>query len=552
MTEHRKKKMISLPACLACLTGLLLLSGCGAANRGKPADEGHKENTEAAVEVEQAAGAETKQDAEQEAEAAIEEEAAQEAEAEQEAAAGAEENEGEDEGGPDFVSRAQQLCGLAKEMTVDEIMENYAISLVEGGKYRDYEGDIGDVIPAYKNVDLNGDEKPDVIMREGKHYVIEFSDGNELRTGDYSSAPNEGEVIEFADLGWRNTDEILITHYTSGTAGPTAWDTAIYSNADGSWKEYPVVDKDSVINSKELQEQIAERTGKPYEASSVRVAGVELGDAVTLLLDFGAKEGADQSFDHEAATLVWVFTPDHIGDREDFGSAGFSAVDLVNTWPLEAAGVPVELTPELQNKMNLFLSNFSEQSYREGETFEPWRLAHFALEWKKINAPGEVEYREDRYWIDHTSVNQVLDRYFACNLDDRDFSEAAAEENPYQGQVDYTDGNARYSEPSADGEMFKYNFFTVARDVQRLGGRSGDNSFLRVFFKVYSLKEELYDLQGIGKQEYALNSADAEALAKEGRLVEEYEGMAIVWEWGPEADEYKLWSYRIADPELQP
>lgn len=79
---------------------------------------------------------------------------------------------------PGYVEyEADELCDIFREMSVEEAAMKYAITLVDGGKYADHEGDIGDVISEYKNRDIDGDGRTDVIRREGYHYIIEFSDG---------------------------------------------------------------------------------------------------------------------------------------------------------------------------------------------------------------------------------------------------------------------------------------------------------------------------------------------------------------------------------------
>ena len=450
--------------------------------------------------------------------------------------------------GPDFVSRADQLCCLSYDLSIEDILLKYAINMVGDGKYADFEGDIGDIIPEYRDVDLNGDRLPDNIKREGHHYVIEISDGSTFKTDDYSASPNEGEVIEFADLACRNVDEILITHYTFGTAGPTVWDTSVYSNASGEWKAYPVVDKDGVINSEELQEKIELRTGKDYGADSVRIAGAGLdGSSVNLLLDFGKKEGGLQEVDYEAADLYMWFSPEHISEWDGFSFYDFSKTVLVNTWPYEVCGTEIEITPELQYRLNLFLSNFSEQDYRGNGNYASAPWTHFALEWAKLNSPSRIELSDGRYRIDQSNINQILGIYFGSNLEESDFF-SADQDNPWGGYVECDDnGKAWYYEPDADGEMYRNNAFTVVSDIQDLGGTYKNNSFYRVEFTVYRMNTDDYDAHGIGEKQYSLSAAEAAELAEKGELYAAYTGMAFLDRWNnnKDTDEYWLWSYYV-------
>lgn len=455
-------------------------------------------------------------------------------------AAGTEVEENVWDGGPDFASLADELYGLTSDLTIEEALERYAINLVDGGKYADYEGDIGDVIPEYKDKDLDGDHKPDPIIREGKHYVIEFSKGGSLKTADFSSSPNEGEIIEFQDTACRNADEILFAHYTCGTGGPNVWDTYIYSNADGDWKAYPIIDDECVINSKELRDHIAEKTGSPYAPWCVRVAGIEM---TTLLVDYGHKEGADQYYDYETAYLHKYFAPGHVNEREDFSFSPSSGLrTFLNNWPMDFCGDEVTLTSDLQYKMNVFLSNFSEQNYTT-TWYDPVAWAHFSLEWKRINAPSELKTEDGRNYIDQSSVNQVIGKYFGSNLEEGEFFNVG-NDNPYGGTITTDDDYvAWYSEPAADGEMYRNNAFSVVTDLEEIAGDR--ERFYSAKFRIYSLDTEEYDAHGIGKQQYSLSAADAEKLEAAGKLHLKSEGLAIFDDAGE--DGYWLSYYKVAD-----
>ncbi|MBO4899574.1 MAG: hypothetical protein J5509_04725 [Lachnospiraceae bacterium] len=458
---------------------------------------------------------------------------------------GADDDSGyEDEGwydGPDFDSRADEFYGIFSDMTIEEAASKYAITLVDDGKYADYEGDIGDVIPEYKGKDFDGDGKPDVIKREGQHYVIEFSNGDTIKTGDFSSSPNEGEIIEFEDLACKNSAEILIAHYTFGTGGPFVWDTAIYSNATGEWKAYPLIDKHCYINSKDLRDYIEERTGKPYEPGCVRVAAADMND---LLIDFGTKDGAEQTLDYEHAYMHMYFHPDHIDEYDDYAFDAYPDImSLVNLWPLELTGPEVELTSALQQKLNTYMSNFSEQNYMRYDAGSA-KLAHFALEWAELNKPELVEYRDEGGYyecITQSDINQILGKYFGTNLEESEFY-ASDEDNVFNGVVEIDENNtAWYCEPAADGEMYKNNHFTVVTGVQNIGDDYGD-ACLRLEYTVYSRSTDDFDEYGITKEQYSLSASEASALADKGNLYADYTGTAIVQEV---SDGYWLLNYKI-------
>nr|MCR5358051.1 hypothetical protein [Lachnospiraceae bacterium] len=399
----------------------------------------------------------------------------------------------------------------------------------------------GDIIPQYKDIDLDGDRKTDVIRREGAHYVIECSSAGTFETDDYSSSPNEGEIIEFEDTGCRNIDEIMIAHYTFGTGGPVAWDTAIYTYQKGKWKACPIIDKESVINSKELRDYIGERTGKKYEPGSVTVSAVDMS---ILLLNFGQKNGPEQINDYEAVSLYRNFMPDCFNECDDFSYSGGSALYLLlNNWPLEISGEPVKLTGELQKELNTFMSNFSEQNYRQG-AYEA-TMAHFGLQWSKINKSLKPIQKDGKtyYRINHSDLNGILSRYFLSNLEEGEFDDCDID-NDYGGYMEYVDGEGGYyCEPAADGDMYANNAFTVVSSVEGLGYEN-PWTYMRLGFKVYRLNADDYDKHGIGKEQYSLSADEAAKLAGKGKLVPAYDGTAIVIKTD---DGYALTYYGVSE-----
>ena len=149
-------------------------------------------------------------------------------------------------------------------------------------------------------------------------------------------------------------DEVLVAHYTFGTGGPVVWDTSIYSYDAGKWYEYPIIDDDNYINSKGLRDHIAEKTGKPYDEDSVTVASV---DMMTLLLNYGHKEGPEVTIDYEPAFINWNFDPEYVHDAKqyEYMEGSNDTYVMVTYWPLDVSGPEVKITPELQYKFNIFL-----------------------------------------------------------------------------------------------------------------------------------------------------------------------------------------------------
>ena len=391
------------------------------------------------------------------------------------------------------------------------------------------------MIPEYKDRDLDGDHKPDTIKREGRHYVFELTRKGAFKTDDYSASPNEGEVIQFQDLACRTFDELEIVHFTFGSGGPNAWDTMVYSWQDGEWRAFPVIDKNGVINSSQLQELVAKEAGKPYEAGSVRVAAVKMN---YLLLDLGSKDGPSQTTDYRTAYLHMNFFPQYLVEGDYECSSLNADMALVRNWPYDVSGDPVELTSGLQRELNIFLSNFSETNYEEGTW--PLEYAHFALEWCKINDPSKINIKNNRYRISHSDLNMILQKYIGTNLGEGDFGDIE-EKNPYGGASEYDEEKIWYTEPAADGEMYKNNRFSVVKDVQKVS--SGRDVFYRVEFGIYGLDTEEYDKNGISKEYYSLSSDKAANLAKKGTLFLISDGMAFLRDVGD--DGYWLECYNV-------
>lgn len=531
------KKMQRTLVLIACL---MLLAGCGNSTEKSDISEKLKDKAET-VSGQKTTEASTDEDDKTVSVSAKKEEDEDKTESSEASGQDTGSEENPYDGGPDWVTLADEFTLPTGQMCIEDAVEKYAVTLFDGGRYHDYEGDIGDVIPEYKGRDLDGDHKPDVIKREGQHYVFELTRKGTFKTDDYSASPNEGEVIQFEDLACRNFDEIEIVHYTFGTAGPWVSDTAVYSWQDGEWRAFSVIDKDGVINSSELQYLIAKETGKPYEAGSVRVADVHM---QYLLIDLGSKDGPSQTFDYRTSYLYMNFFPEHLVEG-DYECSGLNAdSSLITAWPYEVTGDPVELNGDLQQKLNTYLSNFSEQGF-EDRTW-PYAYAHFALEWCKINDPSSVKYSNDRNGVDSDKIYELLDRYFGTNFEEGDLYDLSID-NPYGGSVEYEGDKTWYYEPAADGEMFKYNAFTVVTDAQRVKGPY--ESFLRLTFRIYRLNEEEYEMDGISSKYYSLSSAEAEKLASSGRLIPATEGVAFLSEVGEERSKggYWLFSYNVFD-----
>ncbi|WP_026498212.1 hypothetical protein [Butyrivibrio sp. WCD2001] len=193
--------------------------------------------------------------------------------------------------------------------------------------------------------------------------------------------------------------------------------------------------------------------------------------------------------------------------------------------PLGKTEEPQEISKELQHDLNIFLSNFSEQGYNCAG-YDPAEWAHFTLVWKILNDPSGLKYENDRTWIDQSSVNNILGRYFGSNLEEGDFF-GAGDNNPYNGTIEISEDNiAWYTEPSVDGETYLGNAFTVVTGLQRIPGDYYD--FLRTEFTIYAVNDMEYEDYGVSTTYYSLTAAEADKLADEGRIIPKATGVAII------------------------
>lgn len=204
---------------------------------------------------------------------------------------------------------ADEYYFLSKEQDPEDILANYTISLMENGKYFDFEGNLDEIMDCYRNKDLNDDGKPDKINRiketgdygDGYCYEISFSDGTSFKTKVFSGFNGEGEVIEYKDINNDGIAEILFTHYTGSTVGPEAWDIYLYYyDGTGEWQVITIADEYLKLT------EVAETCGfKLNVMEGPRLVGVELvDDGIAMLIDYGHKDGAAQEFDYEVVTLT--------------------------------------------------------------------------------------------------------------------------------------------------------------------------------------------------------------------------------------------------------
>lgn len=241
----------------------------------------------------------------------------------------------------EYVDEAQAANGLtapfeiyelSKKYELEEELLNCCLNLIEDGRYYDFEGDIGEVLSVYKKIDIDGDGKTDTIERVlngngGNSYLFSFSDGTTFQTHTFTAYPNEGEIIELKDMDGDCRDEVLVTHYTGGTGGPSAWDVYMYyRNDEGKWEELTIANE--YIQIQDIADVYGFEPGSDMEP---RLTGVELtGDGIAILIDRGTKVGADQTFDPD----VFLFEY----EKGKLSLSNHSSELLSTYWPNNADG----------------------------------------------------------------------------------------------------------------------------------------------------------------------------------------------------------------------
>lgn len=190
----------------------------------------------------------------------------------------------------------------------------------------------------------------------------------------------------------------------------------------------------------------------------------------------------------------------------------------------------IRLSKDDQYKLNMFISNFSEQGfgfYDETEKKNAAALADFAYMWTKINKYKDIEMEGSYYKLSFDKINKVLDKYFGVKLSDDElygFDKADSKGEAFCK-------NGYYYVPAADGES--YTGFAVVEQAEDMG-----DGTLWLYFTTYNLDLDIYWDKGITKKYYSMSATDA----RDSKDLETgYGGMAIVKKAG---DSYKLTYYK--------
>ena len=165
---------------------------------------------------------------------------------------------------------------------------------------------------------------------------------------------------------------------------------------------------------------------------------------------------------------------------------------------------------------NIFVSDFIEQGVSTfprdgGSDFE---LAHFARLFCKINRQSAIRYIDGYETVGLDTVNELCLRFFG-----RDIDMSGSAQTSELWHMEWRPETGRFYAPAADGEA--YNAFAVVRDCLLLPGGS-----VRLRYDVYTLNLDEYWQSGMDGKLYSLSAAEAEAMAKTGRITKTGSGWA--------------------------
>ncbi len=188
----------------------------------------------------------------------------------------------------------------------------------------------------------------------------------------------------------------------------------------------------------------------------------------------------------------------------------------------EEQGAPVSLTPTQQYEANIFLSNFSEQSFWAGQS-EPFEscaaseaaLFDFAHSWAKINRRSAIGYSGSYEVMTREAVNDILERYLdrGATLKPADYTDysVALGMGLYDWDRCWYYGGCFYY-PAADGEGHPC-FSVVTEKLQYPDKRC------KLYFTVYELDWDIYWANDcVPADYYRLTPAEAAQLAQQGVL----------------------------------
>lgn len=222
--------------------------------------------------------------------------------------------------------------------------------------------------------------------------------------------------------------------------------------------------------------------------------------------------GGTSLYDTAVELLTDVPEPDYIGETAT--PAGY---DLT-----------VDFTSNQWYKINIFLSNFSEQSIQTLDRGDSYGLVRFAYLYNLINNSDALlyDYSFNQYIMDEDLVNQTLERFIGQTVS---HGTKTKQYGNYEETILYSGGS--YYFPAAGGEFRGY--VTIVDEMYYQGG---DEYY--VSFDVYSVDWDIYNNYGVSSDYYYMTKYDAPNCYD---LSYSYSGEAIVRSYGE--DSYQLIEY---------
>ena len=205
--------------------------------------------------------------------------------------------------------------------------------------------------------------------------------------------------------------------------------------------------------------------------------------------------------------------------------------------PAVVPGTPVKLEGELLYRINIFLSNFSEQGMQSfnSSTVSDDYLLRFINLYCKINHHNQISYIGGEECVSLQDANTYLNRFFTRSV------------SPYEGMTYYWDSwhTFRYSGgyfryPAADGES--YNYFTIVYEMTA----NSDGTYT-VKFQNYELDlDEYWDHLGVDYSFYWLNNDQVAQLVWANRVTPVEGGTAVVRDYVFNGSTtYQILSYEV-------
>lgn len=186
--------------------------------------------------------------------------------------------------------------------------------------------------------------------------------------------------------------------------------------------------------------------------------------------------------------------------------------DFSITWTFETK----ELSGASLYWANIFVSDFIEQGCTTfprdgGSAFE---LAHFVRLFCKINRQSAIRYIDGYETVGIDTVNELCRHFFGREIYPSDSAQTSE-----LWHMEWRPETGRFYAPAADGEA--WNAFAVVRDCLQLPGGN-----VRLRYDVYTLNLDEYWRSGMDGALYYLSAAEAEAMARTGRITKTSSGWA--------------------------